>query len=145
MTLDGIVGGIGPFAVLHHLQYLAERPFWGAPLSDPPPCACFLGMRSTVLGAVAALALLARAFSLYFSTKSFLIFSRSWSITRGNSGTVLCIRLYWFLHATGRCDKMILARVASVNETLPISVVATAKRLFLMIGRIPKYLFSTSI
>ena len=76
---------------------------------DPPPCARFLGTRSAVLGAVAALALLAWAFLLYFSTKSFLIFSRSWSIGQGDSRTVLCIRLYWFLHATERCNKMILA------------------------------------
>ncbi len=69
----------------------------------------FLGTRSSVLGVVAALALLAWAFTLYFSTKSFLIFSRSWSIVQGNSRTVLCLRLYWFLHTTGRCDMMILA------------------------------------
>ena len=61
---------------------------------DPPPCARFLGMLSAVLGAVAALALLAWAFLLYFSVKSFLIFSRSWSIAQGSSGTVLCVRSY---------------------------------------------------
>jgi hypothetical protein len=65
-----------------------------------------LGMRSAVLEAVAALALLARAFSLYLFAKSFSIFSKSRSIARGDSGTVLCIKSYWFLHASGRCNKM---------------------------------------
>ncbi len=69
----------------------------------PSPMRVLLGhTRSAVLEAVAALALLALAFSLYFSTKYFSMFSRSISIALRDSGTVLWVKLYWFLHATGR-------------------------------------------
>ena len=59
----------GPSAVLHHLQYLAERPFLGAPLSESPLCARFLGTCSAALEAVVALVILAWAFSFVHSTQ----------------------------------------------------------------------------
>jgi hypothetical protein len=74
--VSGVVKGpSAPLHHLHHLQYLAERPFLvGAPLMEPPSRFPFLGTCSPGFGAVAALAFLARAFSLYLLTKSFSIF-----------------------------------------------------------------------
>jgi hypothetical protein len=57
------------------------------------------------------MALLALAFLLYFSTKNFLMFYRSGIIALGDSGTVLWIRLYWFLHAIGQVAILIPASV----------------------------------
>jgi hypothetical protein len=54
---------------LHHLQNLSVRPFLGAPLSETPSRACFLGTCLAALEAVVALAILARAFSFVHSTQ----------------------------------------------------------------------------
>ena len=51
------------------LQYLSVRPFLGAPLSESPSRARFLGTCLAALEAVVALAILARAFSFVHSTQ----------------------------------------------------------------------------
>jgi len=61
------------------------------------------------------------------------------------SGTVLCVKLYWFLHTGGSVARITLARVALLKGMYLNSVEATALGLFLMIGINPTYLLRTSI
>ena len=51
----------------------------------------------------------------------------------GDLGTVLCVKLYWFLHAGGSEARITLARVASLQGIFPNLVEAIAKGLFLMV------------
>ncbi len=82
----------------------------------PPPARFpFLGTRSSAFVAAATFALLARAASFAFSTNSFSIFSRSTRMALGDSGTIGCVTLCWFLHATGRWFSRMLASVDSLN------------------------------
>ncbi len=69
MTHSGIVGcevSVWPIAPL---QFLTARSFLGAPLQELLLCAPFLEVYPAALVAVAALALLARAFSFVHSTQ----------------------------------------------------------------------------
>ena len=69
MTHSGIVGCEGSVWRMAPLQFLTARSFLGAPLPERLLCAPFLGVHSAALVAVAALALLARAFSFVHSTQ----------------------------------------------------------------------------
>ena len=103
VTLRSIVGCEWSVRHFAPLAIFSRMALFGAPLLEPPPCACFLGTRnSAALVAVATFALLALAFPFYFSTDSFLMFLRSIIIALGDSGKVQCVKSYWFLHATGR-------------------------------------------
>ena len=77
--------------------------------------------------------------------KTFLMFSRSMSIAQGDSGIVLWVKLYWFLHATRQVAMIIPAKVALLKGTFPFSMEATADVLSLSIGIIPMYPLRTSI
>ena len=68
-TLHGVVSREWSVTVLQCLQYLSVRPFLGAPLSETPSRARFLGTCLAALEAVVALAILARAFSFVHSTQ----------------------------------------------------------------------------
>ena len=62
------------------------------------------------------------------------MFSRSWIIALGDSGTVLWFILYWFCHATGQAVRMIPVDVALLNAMFPFLVDVTADTLSLSIG-----------
>ena len=62
-----------------------------------------------------------------------------------DSGTALCVKLYWFLHASGSEARITLARVALLKGMFQNSVEVTALGLFLMVGINPTYLLRTSI
>jgi hypothetical protein len=66
---SGIVGCEGSVWCIAPLQFLTAWSFLGAPLSELLSCAPFLGVHPAALVAVAALALLARAFSFVHSTQ----------------------------------------------------------------------------
>ena len=68
-TLCGIVGFEGSVWPIAPLQFLTARSFLGAPLQELLLCAPFLEVYPAALVAVAALALLARAFSFVHSTQ----------------------------------------------------------------------------
>ena len=68
-TLCGIVGFEGSVWPIAPLQFLTARSFLGVPLPELLLCAPFLGAHPAALVAVAALALLARAFSFVHSTQ----------------------------------------------------------------------------
>ena len=63
----------------------------------------------------------------------------------GDSGTKVCVKAYWVLHATGRWFSMMLASIVSLKGTLPNSIDTTAWGLFLIVGSNPRYLFKVSI
>ncbi len=69
MTHFGIIGCEGSVWPIAPLQFLIARSFLGAPLQELLLCAPFLGVYPAALVAVAALALLARAFSFVHSTQ----------------------------------------------------------------------------
>ena len=79
---------------------------------------------------------MALAFSWPFLTNSVLMLSRESIMALGDLGTVLCIKLYWFLHAGGSEARIriTLARVASLQGIFPNLMEAIAKGLFLMVG-----------
>ena len=68
-THSGIVGCEGSVWRIAPLQFLTAWSSLGAPLPELLLCAPFLGVHSAALVAVAALALLARAFSFVHSTQ----------------------------------------------------------------------------
>jgi hypothetical protein len=68
-THSGIVGCEGSVWHIAPLQFLTARSFLGAPLPELLLCAPFLGVHPAALVAVAALALLAWAFSFFHLTQ----------------------------------------------------------------------------
>ena len=68
-TLGGIAGFERSVWPIAPLQFLTARSFLGAPLPELLLCAPFLGAHPAALVAVAALALLARAFLFVHSTQ----------------------------------------------------------------------------
>jgi hypothetical protein len=85
------------------------------------------------------LALLALAFSWPFLTNSVLMLSMESIMALADLETVMCVKLYWFLHTGGSEARITLARVASLKVMFPNSVEATALGLFLMVGINPPY------
>jgi hypothetical protein len=132
-TLGRIVGLVGAPVSLAQLAKLLRAHFLRDSNRQPPPDEPLLGF--PVPGAATTAFSFDLCLSLLHSIMSCSMFSRSASSWHGESGTVTCVRLYWFCHVIGTATSRINTRLAYPNGTFPVLVVATAMGLFFRVGR----------